>query len=53
MKKLFSRLNVKFLVSVVTETIWTGVAGIAVGAEYMSTEVFKSRHSTTFFVAFF
>ncbi|MBA9043107.1 hypothetical protein HNP21_006285 [Bacillus aryabhattai] len=36
MKKLPSLLNVKFLVSVVSETFWTGVAGIAVSAEYMS-----------------
>lgn len=39
--------------SVVTETFWTGVAGIAVGAEYMSEQVFKSRHLTTFLFAKF
>ncbi|PMC34916.1 hypothetical protein CJ195_20605 [Bacillus sp. UMB0899] len=36
MKKLPSLLYVKFLISVVTETVWTGLAGIAVSAEYMS-----------------
>lgn len=39
MKKLPSLLNVKSLVSlvsVVSETFWTGVSGIAVSAEYMS-----------------
>jgi len=50
MKKLSSLLNVRFLMSVVTETFWTGVAGIAVGAEYMSEQVFKSRQMTTFFI---
>lgn len=36
MKKLPSLLDAKFLISVVTETVWTGLAGIAVSAEYMS-----------------
>lgn len=36
MKKLPSLLNAKFLVSVVSETLWTGVSGIAVSAEYMN-----------------
>jgi hypothetical protein len=36
MKKLPSLLNAKFLISVVTETVWTGLAGIAVSAEYMT-----------------
>lgn len=36
MKKLPSLLNAKFIISVVTETVWTGLAGIAVSAEYMS-----------------
>lgn len=36
MKKLPSLLNAKFLISVVSETFWTGVSGITVGAEYMS-----------------
>ena len=36
MEKLPSLLNAKFIVSVISETIWTGVSGIAVSAEYMS-----------------
>lgn len=36
MKKLPSLINAKFLISVVSETVWTGLAGIAVSAEYMS-----------------
>lgn len=36
MKNLSSLLNVKFLISVVAETFWTGVSGIAVSAEYMN-----------------
>ncbi|EDR85261.1 hypothetical protein BAQ_A0066 (plasmid) [Bacillus anthracis str. A0193] len=36
MKNLSSLLNVKLFVSVVAETLWTGVSGIAVSAEYMS-----------------
>ena len=32
----FSTLNARFLTSVVSETTWTGLAGLAVGAEYMS-----------------
>ncbi|ASN06341.1 hypothetical protein CFK40_15595 [Virgibacillus necropolis] len=33
---LLSTLKVRFLISVVSETIWTALAGLAVGAEYMS-----------------
>lgn len=36
MKNLTSLLNAKFLTSIVSETLWTGVSGIAVSAEYMS-----------------
>ncbi|GAB0171952.1 hypothetical protein LSPCS325_53890 [Lysinibacillus sp. CTST325] len=36
MKKSSNLLNAKPLISVVSETLWTGVAGIAVSAEYMS-----------------
>ena len=36
MKKIPSLLNAKFLISIVSETFWTEVSGIAVSAEYMS-----------------
>jgi len=36
MKKLPTLLNKKLIISVVSETIWTGAAGNAVSAEYMS-----------------
>jgi hypothetical protein len=36
MKKLPTFLNAKLLISVVMETLWTGIAGIAVSAEYTS-----------------
>lgn len=32
-------LNARFLISVVSETIWTGLAGIAVSAEYMNEQI--------------
>ena len=34
MKKITSLLKVKSFISVVSETLWTGLAGIAVSAEY-------------------
>jgi hypothetical protein len=40
MKKLPSLVNVKLFLSVLTETVWTGLAGIAVSAEYMSPNKF-------------
>lgn len=32
-------LNARFFISVVLETIWTGLAGIAVSAEYMNEQI--------------
>lgn len=37
--KPLSILNELFLLSVVSETLWTGLAGIAVSAEYMNKQI--------------
>ncbi|GIX60454.1 hypothetical protein BPADB04_54840 [Bacillus paranthracis] len=42
MKKITSFLKVKSFISVVSETLWTGLAGIAVSAEYAN-EKFSRR----------